>query len=442
MIWIYRILFLPLLLLCSPYYIYRMFRRGGYRKGFFQRFGLIGPMASRKPGIKRVWLQAVSVGEILAVAPILESLAKAGNIEVVLTTTTSTGLKVARERYGEITLAIGIFPLDFWLFSHIAWNRIQPDLAILMESELWPEHIRQANRRNVEVILINARLSDRSYGRYKKLTFLSRRLTKSLSRVLASSSQDKNRFLKLGVAPEKITAVGNLKFDVSVGPRLDREQIEELKGEMGFIAIHEQERKPVILLGSSTWPGEEELLVNIVHESRQGGIDCRLLLIPRHAERRGEIQRLLSTRESAFHFRSKGKKAPGPVMIYVGDTTGELKMLTQVADLVFIGKSIPPNEGGQTPIEAAALGKPLIFGPAMNNFRPLCRSLLKSGAARQVENGSELKAMVRQFLEDATERNRMARAAQEWHTGNRGAAKTIQREIEKHLMKLPDSSAK
>ncbi len=433
MIWIYRILYLPLLILFSPYYVYRMFRRGGYKRGFMQRFGLIEPMSPPLPGKKRIWLQAVSVGEILAVAPIIESLAKGGKTEVVLTTTTSTGMKVARERYGEITYSIGIFPLDFWLFSHTAWNRINPDMAILMESELWPEHIRQANRRKIEIILINARLSDNSYNRYKKLRFLFRGLTNNLSQILASSAQDMHRFRELGVASKKIEVAGNLKFDVSVEPLLDRAWIDALKEELGFMATNEEEKKPVILLGSSTWPGEEEWLLNIINEAQSLGLNCRLLLTPRHAERRGEIKKLLATLEFPFHFRSEGKKAPGLVMIYVGDTTGELKMLTQAADLVFIGKSLPPNAGGQTPIEAAALGKPLVFGPAMSNFSDVCRSLLKSGAARQVSNGTELQETILHLLKDSHERASMAQAAQKWHAENQGAAQVIQREIENRL---------
>ncbi len=433
MIWIYRILYLPLLLLLSPYYIYRMIRRGGYRKGFMERFGLIGPMGSCAPGRKRIWLQAVSVGEVLAVAPILESLANGGKTEVVLTTTTSTGLKVARERYGEITYAIGVFPLDFWLFSHIAWNRIQPDLAILMESELWPEHLRQANRRNIEIILINARLSDNSYNRYNKLKFLHRNLTDNLSQILASSALDMHRFLELGVEPKKIKVAGNFKFDVSVEPLLDKARIDSFKEELGFMAKNEGEKKPVILLGSSTWPGEEEWLLNIIKEALSMGLNCRLLLIPRHAERRGEIKRLLAAWEFSHHFRSEGKKAPDPVMIYVGDTTGELKMLTQAADLVFIGKSLPPNAGGQTPIEAAALGKPIVFGPAMNNFRDVCRSLLEKGAARQISNGTELQESILQLIKDSHVRDGMARAAQKWHTENQGAAQQVEREIENRL---------
>ncbi len=433
MIWVYRILYLPLLLVSTPYYLYRMFRRGGYSKGFLHRFGLIGPIPPVRPGLKRIWLQAVSVGEVLAVGPILETLAQERKTEVVLTTTTSTGLKVARERYGDTTTAIGIFPLDFWIFSHAAWNRIKPDLAILMESELWPEHIRQAKRRAVAVMLINGRLSDRSYRRYKKMTLLSRWLTRSLDQVLASSSQDGNRFEELGVPKERIKVTGNLKFDVSVEPRLNLEQIAELKVELGFEPSGEPPTKPVILLGSSTWPGEEVLLVQTLLKALKTGIACRLLIVPRHAERRDQIEKILKRHQIAYYFRSKGKRAPGPVMIYVGDTTGELKILTQAADLVFIGKSLPPNSGGQTPIEAAALGKPLVFGPDMSNFRPICRSLLKKGAAYQVNDGTELETSILRLLNISQERDRMAKAAQKWHGKNQGAAKEVQQEIENRL---------
>ncbi len=438
MIWVYRILFLPLLLLSAPYYLYRMFRRGGYQTGFFHRFGLIGRISKAEPGTKRIWLQAVSVGEVLAVGPVLKSIAinRGEKVEVVLTTTTSTGLAIALERYRDVTAAISVFPLDFWLFSRLAWNCIQPDLAILMESELWPEHIHQAKRRKTPVILINGRLSDRSYRRYGKFASISRWLTRSLDSILVASDQDRRRFTKLGAPPENIQVTGNLKFDVSVEPKLSPAQIAELKEELGFLPTKDGETEPVILLGSSTWPGEEVSLIKIFEEAIESGINCRLLLVPRHAERRNEIERILKAGQHSYHLRSMAKQSSSPVMIYVADTTGELKMLTQAADLIFIGKSLPPNIGGQTPIEAAALGKPLIFGPAMNNFRPVCQSLLKRGAALRIEDEVELKETILQLLKDPDGRSHMALAAQEWHASNQGAAREIQREIEYRLKEL------
>jgi 3-deoxy-D-manno-octulosonic-acid transferase len=147
MIWFYRILFLPVLLVLLPYYALRMWRRGGYRHDFHHRFGLIDRPPPKRPGVKRVWIQAVSVGEAQALGPLLARLRARPDTEIVLTTTTSTGYQILRDKYAANVLKVGIFPLDFWPFSRNAWRRLEPDLAILMEAELWPEHLHQAQMR-------------------------------------------------------------------------------------------------------------------------------------------------------------------------------------------------------------------------------------------------------------------------------------------------------
>src|ERR1051325_6633028 len=166
MLWFYRLFFPPALLLLAPRYLRRMWRRGGYRENFSHRFGAHPQLPKRSASVPRVWLQAVSVGEMLAIAPLLEALHRDG-VEIYLTTTTSTGHKLASERYGKLIIGLGYFPIDWWLFSVRAWRRIAPDLVILTEGERWPEHMRQAARRNVRVLCINARLSDRSFRRMK-----------------------------------------------------------------------------------------------------------------------------------------------------------------------------------------------------------------------------------------------------------------------------------
>ena len=158
MIWIYRVLFLPLLLVTLPYYLRRMLKRGGYARDFHHRLGFLDRVPAKTAGVKRIWIQAVSVGELLAAAPLLESLQGDAGIEVVLTTTTSTGYTLARERYNDLAAALGVFPLDFWPCSSLAWRRVDPDLVILLEGELWPEHLHQARVRDVPVLLVNARL--------------------------------------------------------------------------------------------------------------------------------------------------------------------------------------------------------------------------------------------------------------------------------------------
>jgi len=422
LIWVYRILFLPLLLLASPYYLWRMRRRGGYIEKFGQRFGGTDPLPAKRDGVHRIWLQAVSVGEMLAIAPLLEAFRAGGSIEVYLTTTTSTGYKLAKEKYGALTIGIGYFPLDFWAFSARAWHRVRPDLCILMEGERWPEHVRQAQMRRVPVISVNARLSDRSFRRSLRFRAFLRPLSRGMTRVLCSSKRDEQRFKALGFGSERLQTTGNLKLDVHIPLLTDDEQV-QLRRELGLGA-------GLVLLGSSTWVGEEEALLDALKLARQRGMKVSLLLVPRHAERREELRGLLEKSGLSFHFRSegpyvaeatKGKTSPGEVDVAVGDTTGELRKFTQLADLVFVGKSLEPHNGGQTPVEAAVLGKPILHGPRMTNFREIIRTLTETGAVRRVETPGELTAVVLDLLQDSTQRQKLSGAAKAWHEVNRGA---------------------
>ncbi len=425
MLWLYRLLFLPAMLLASPFYLRRMIKRGGYRAGFGHRFGEVPALPAKRAGVARVWLQAVSVGELLAMGPLLKRLAESGRAEVYLTTTTSTGYAIAKEKYAGVTIGVGYFPLDWWLFSRRTWQQVQPDLVLLAESELWPEHLTQAKRRSIPVVLLNARLSDRSFRRLLAVKTLASSLYRRVARILPSSEQDAGRFRQLGVPADKLSTTGNLKFDVSI-PDLDPWTRSMLRRELGFTDTQ------LVVLGSSTWPGEELALLRLLERARRDGVICQLLLVPRHAERRGEIEALLGTRPLNWQLRSRGN-AMGQVDVCVGDTTGELAKLTQVADLVFVGKSLPPNEGGQTPIEAASLGKPLLFGPGMSNFRVAAAALRECGAAIEVGDEVEVVDQGLALLRDEKRRDAMAAAARAWHTANQGAMERTWHELERYL---------
>jgi 3-deoxy-D-manno-octulosonic-acid transferase len=415
MLWLYRLLFPPVLLVMSPFYLRRMLRRGGYRENFRHRFGAFAPLPPKRPGVRRVWLQAVSVGEVLAVAPIVETLAREPGVEIFLTTTTSTGYALAKEKHGAQALGVGYFPLDFQAFSARAWRRIAPDVAVLTEGERWPEHIAQAARRGVPVVVVNARLSDRSFRRMQQIKSFVAPLFGGLTRILAASEQDAGRFRALGFAPEKITVTGNLKLDVAIPPLGETEKA-KLRGELG---LAEGAR---VLLGSSTWPGEEEALLAAQDAARSAGVAVALLIVPRHAERRGEIEALLEKSGRKHHFRSRGPIV-GETEVAVADTTGELRQLAQLADLVFCGKSLPPHTEGQTPVEAAALGKAILFGPGMANFRQIARELGECGGAQVVSDEAGLAAACAALLRDDAKRAAMAAAARAWQQANQGAMK-------------------
>lgn len=414
MLWLYRLLFLPVAILAAPYYGWRMRKRGGYGAHFGQRFGAVAGLPEKRDRVRRVWLQAVSVGELLAVAPLLEAWRAEESVEVYLTTTTSTGYALAEERYLRkgLVLGLGYFPLDFWACSARAWAAIRPDLVIVMEGERWPEHLHQARRRGVAAVAINARLSDRSFRRMGRLGPLARLLVRGLTHVLAASEGDAERFASFGVARERIEVTGNLKLDVSL-PDVGAEEAGRLRKELGLGEAR-------VLLGASTWPGEEAALVAAWRGVAAAG--WKLLLVPRHAERRAEIEAMLASSGLRLHLRSRGA-AEGEVDVAVADTTGELARLLTLGEVVFVGKTLAPHTEGQTPLEAAARGKAVVFGTGTANFRVIARELEEAGAARRVADAAELAVAVRELAGDAVARERAGAAGAKWHAGNRGAVR-------------------
>ena len=415
MSWAYRILFPLLLIPALPYYIWRMLRRGGYGTGFSQRLGFFPKLGPKTSGKRRYWIQAVSVGEIEAIGPLLRQLKATGTAEIILTTTTSTGYRLARDRYADVADRIGIFPADLWPCSRLAWSRIRPDAVILVEGELWPEHLAQARARGVPAFLINGRISDKSFARHRRFRKLSAYVLGHFQKIAAGSEEDVRRFRELGF---NATLTGNIKFDVASDAPMPADERTRLRADLGFGA----DPRTLVLLGSSTWKGEETLLIRVVRELRAAGHDLRLLLVPRHSERRAEVAAEASASGLSWHQRSTGGAlAPADTIIHLADTTGELRRLTRAADLAFCGKSLAPHEGGQTPVECAAAGVAIVYGPRMSNFRDICRGLEQAKAALQAEGAPELALLLTRLVENAAERSTMGRNGADWHQGNRGA---------------------
>ena len=301
-------------------------RRGGgaaSKRGWGSDWaGFLGPKSKSAERV-RVWIQAVSVGELQALHSLLEALRKHRHLEVILTTTTVTGYQLAREKYDRLTEQISYFPIDFLCFSGRAWNRIKPDLCILMEGELWPEHLRQASKRGIPVLLINARMSDRAYAFYSRLKFLVRPAFKGLTRVLALNEQSKQRYLELGVDPKDVSITGNLKCDSPLPRALSDNEAGQLLRELGFFEEDPSQGKPFVICGASTWSGEEEVLLDAFMSLRKWQSDARLLIVPRHMERREEIRKLLRNLPLRFQFRTEGSPRE-PVDVHIGDTTGRI----------------------------------------------------------------------------------------------------------------------
>jgi len=414
-IWIYRLIFIPIVLLASPKLLLKMKRRGGYQEAFASRFGFGWKLDKKDPDKRRIWIQAVSLGEMLAIEGLLKALAKDDRIEIVLTTTTSTGFAEAKKRYLDICYAIKYFPTDFWLISRAVWRRVEPDLAVCVETELWPEHLRQAKKRNVPVVVVNGRLSNRSFKRSKSIAPLFKNELNSIRMILAGSDQDRARFVELGVDSNRVKSIGNMKTDIDIQPLLDGVERASLKNELGF-GIR------FVLLGSSTWPGEEEMLVKAFRKLRGRMAESSLLIVPRHAERRGEIRSVLADSASDFktHFRSEGE-SPNDLDILVADTHGELRLFTQIADLAFVGKSLPPHTEGQTPIECGLLAIPTVMGPGMHNFPGVADQLRECGAAEGVKDEAEAIDRLVELALDESTRLKMQAGSRGWARENRGS---------------------
>jgi 3-deoxy-D-manno-octulosonic-acid transferase len=416
MIWLYRLFFWPMLLILLPAYLVKMFKRGG-NWHLAERFGIVNPPA-KKLGVKRLWLHAVSVGELNAVKVLLQQLKTRNDCEVMLSVTTTTARKLADEKFKELCAYIFTFPID--VFSGCVFKRMQPDKLILMEEELWPETLHQAAKRNVGVYLINGRVSDRSFKRMMALRWAIQRLLRKVTRIMTATAQDTDRYLSLGANRELVYQTGSLKFDAPVGAPLDEATRKSLLDSLGFSPTD------TIIIGASTWAGEEETLLNAYAGIRDEFPGLKLLVVPRHAERRDEAEAAFKKSGISYHRRSAGAVSGRPDAI-LADTTGELSKLIQLANVVFVGRSLPPHKEGQTPIEAGAAGKPVLMGPGMSNFKLIAQSLVDEGGGIFVGGEATLKEELRKLLSDPEKRNRMGERSRAWFEKNRGATeKTLE----------------
>ncbi|MDR1591013.1 MAG: hypothetical protein LBR92_03405 [Puniceicoccales bacterium] len=410
MIWIYRLLFLPIFVVFLLKNLPKMLKRGGYGIDLRHRLGLFPRLPKKKK--KRLWIQAVSVGEVNAIAHLLALLDE--HYEVVLTTTTPTARKIISEKFAKNVIFHGYFPWDFWPFSWFAWQHIHPDGAFLVESELWPEHIWQAKRRKIPIFIINARLSHHSFRHYKKFSKLARWIFEKIDFISASSEQNRERIAAF--YGKVIEHFGNMKFDFPT-ELLSHEMRKNLKKELGF------SENSLVLVGCSTWPGEEAMLLEAFRATkvRKNKTSYNLLLVPRHAERRGELVRWLEDENVSFWQRSKGI-AKDLFDVCLADTTGELARLVQVADLVYVGKSLAPNAGGQSPLDAAMVGVSVVYGNRMTNFYDICTQLEQEKAAVKVENEKEAINTIIELMENAEKRRVLSNNISNWFESHREAS--------------------
>jgi len=390
-----NLIYASLLVLFSPVILYRMLRSGKYRDGLWEK--LSGAAPHRIGDRPCLWFHAVSVGEVLLLRPLVREMARRRpNWDVVISTTTPTGLAVARRTFPELITFYA--PLDFSWATRRAMGRIRPTVLALVELELWPNLIRVAKGSGAKVAIINGRLSARSHRGYRRLR---RPLGPTLHLIDVVAAQDEDyarRFIDLGVPVERVSVTGSVKFD---GLESDRNnaRTRELRAELGL------SHADLVFVAGSTMEGEEEAALAAYRAARRDHPRLRLILVPRHVERFEAVARWLESegepvlrRSLLLHGGSPADAGPGSIILV--DTIGELGAVWGLADVAFVGGSLSPGRGGQNMMEPAAYGAAVLFGPHTSNFRETVDQLLSRNAARRVDGPHDLALRLREDLDD------------------------------------------
>jgi 3-deoxy-D-manno-octulosonic-acid transferase len=409
---LYNALFPVGLLFFLPGYLVKMLRRGNYREKFGQRIGFYGDDVRRRLAGKRVtWMHAVSVGEV-AIALKLVGRMKQMDTDFfcVLTTTTTTGFAFAQKNSAP-WIEVMYNPIDFWPVVRRAFDVIRPAKIILVEAEIWPNLVAVARRRNVPLALVNARLSPRSERRFRRFRFLIAPIFRQLDLVCVPEQEDLTRWHRLGVSESRIAVTGSIKYDAEEQKKRDG-VTNDLVSALGI----DGERQ--VIFGGSTHSGEEELLTEIFLQIRQELPALFLVLAPRHVERVREIRAQLETRSLSVSQRTQKPDQRADCLLI--DTTGELRDWYAIATVVFMGKSLTAH-GGQNPVEPIMAGKPVIFGPYMENFAALARCLVRANGAVQIANRESLQEELKRLLRDGNARASLVANAAKVLAVHRGA---------------------
>ena len=419
---IYNLLWPLGLLFFLPGYLLKMFRRGGYREKFGQRVGIYGAdVRTRLVKPRSAWLHAVSVGEVTVALKLASALrALEPDLHCVLTTTTTTGFALA-SKSASSWIEVMYTPLDFWPIMRRAFAVFHPAKILLIEAEVWPNLVAEARARRIPIALVNARLSPRSEKRFRLFRFFVAPTFRLLDLVCVQDPADIDRWQQLGVERNRIRHTGSIKYDP-----VDRDDHVDIQKASVF-DLNVSNPDQLVLFGGSTHRGEEEILARVFLKLRQKFPLLRLFIAPRHVERLREIRVQLEDLSLQVRLASEARShrdaKPDCVLL---DTTGELQRWYGIATVVFIGKSLMAH-GGQNPVEPILAGKPVIFGPHMENFATLAQTLVAKNGAIQVLDVDELERAAEKLLRDNGARRLLVQRAEETLTQHRGAtARTAQ----------------
>ena len=444
----------------SPVAIYKMLRYGRYRAGWANRFGHI---SRKRPDKKCIWIHAVSVGEVNAsTTVVIELETRFSEYEIVISTTTDTGFARANALFGD-RLCVFYFPLDFSSTMHRAFDEIQPSICLLMELEVWPNLVRIASQSGIPVVVVNGRLSERSFARYKLIKSVTREIFRDITLVLAQTDEYADRFRRLGAGVEKVFVTGSLKYDTAQitdkveGADTLAEQlfgkIESRKSAFASSSAKDMEDRKatsdkskvenLLWVAGATGDGEEQIILDVYRrliEQKQFE-DLQLAIVPRKPERFDEVAQLI--KQYGFRILRYSEIKSGEKLrieneelrkngVILGDTMGDLRKFYSLATVIFVGRSLVPM-GGSDMMEAAALGKCTIFGPYAFNFKQAVDDLLKAGGAILVKDKNSLFDTMAKCLSDVGYATRIAKTGQEIIRKNQGATARIAAYITKVL---------
>lgn len=421
---LYNLLWPIGLLFFLPGYFMKMVRRGGYREKFGQRLSIYDQGVRMRLSEQRsTWLHAVSVGEVNIALKLARALrALEPDLRCVLTTTTTTGFALANQSVPS-WIEVMYTPLDYWPIVRRAFAVIRPVRILLVEAEVWPNLAAEAHARRVPLVLVNARLSPRSEQRYRRFRVFVAPTFRRLDLVCVPEREDIDRWTALGVPRDRIRVTGSIKYDPE---GFDHTMEAQRSGEV--VATSLRDVSPAlnpdraVLFGGSTHRGEEEILATIFLRLRQQFPSLRLFIAPRHVERLREIRAQLDALGLRAALASKARMdgEPNKADCVLLDTTGELQRWYDIATVVFVGKSLTAH-GGQNPVEPILAGKPVVFGPHMENFGMLARTLVSRKAAIQVRDADSLERAIVELLQDTEARQRLVQNALEVLSTHKGA---------------------
>jgi 3-deoxy-D-manno-octulosonic-acid transferase len=431
---LYSVATLLALVVLSPYLLYQALRHNKYVGSLGQRLGYL-PVSFNLDAEESIWVHAVSVGEVLAVRPIVSGLrARYPGLRVFLSTTTLSGQNVARRSVPDAD-AVFYLPFDWTFTIRRTLDVVKPKMFVMVETEIWPNLLRECRRRGIRTALVNGRISTRSFPRYRLVRPFIRRVLADIDRLCVQGEETARRLRHLGAEPARVTVTGSLKFDSldpSTAPGRGRERV------LRFFRI--SAGRPVLVAGSTS-KGEEEAVIRAFNRVRTAatGANALLILAARHPERFSEVERLCQREGLSTVRRSDLPIDAEPrADAVILDTIGELAQLYQIATAVFVGGSLVPL-GGHNILEPAVHGKPIVFGPHMENFAEIANAFLTNGAAVQVRTQRDLEDVVVELMADPVRRARLGAAARALVDANRGAKDTTLRVLAELLPPEPSA---